>query len=1580
LALPVAGKNICIINGGTADSNNSLSIASTANQTAELRVTGGATYNIRSGYGWLQMFTSVNEARNLLSISGGSTINIGSAEIGRNYGGVGMSVVDVDGTGSTLNVTWGMNIPRAIQPAPAQLNVRNGGVANFNYPSGLIMNAAGTNDGILNIAGGTVNIYGDCTSTVATWISNGWLVANSVNYAYNAGTGYTTITGSAASLSWYGNVDTDWYNGKNLDPTCVPTRNNNFYWGLALPIADHNICIINGGTADSNDSLSIASTANQTAELRITGGATYNIRGGSGWLKMYISVNEARNLLSISGGSTINIGSAEIGRNYGGVGMSVVDVSGASTLNVTWGMNLPHATQPAPAQLNVRNGSVANFNYPSGLTMNAAGTNDGILNIAGGTVNIYGNCTSTVATWISNGWLVAYNGAGRVNYSYDSGTGYTVITSTAGRLAVVSWGDQVTEYCGTDEGFDTQGAIGRMMARFKGRGFTAIAWRAGFSDFEPNLLVVHTDAMEPTTRLALDKAETIGNFFNVLPYAKAAAEANGLEFWVWVPTVYSDGAPVSFPGQTGVFPFEMKWVADHPEQLTVSRSGAKHYGVREYAYSDGRANKVNEMKYIMQTWGIKNIIADMRTEAAQFQPPPDKADRFGFNQSIVDAMLSQYGINILTSPEFDVNSPLFSPTDPNVQKWHDLRGTYLTQFFRDLRSGMDTVDPNIKIATMIPGGDYIGPVLGNWRTDWRTWINEGIIDKLMLPVGLGGPIDSSGKGYLTDIHDSNTIFSMEVFREYANRSFYPEVRLLNGSGDWYHVATPPVGADGWQTWLYDDFDLAWYQRWQQWNQDIKDLGYIQYIKNDFDSWPVHSRGLGDNSWRIDLRCCPGLWSYIGDGNDTYPALQGVIKHGATGQAMRLTRDNSSNHPLTGEHWGQTDSVNANSPYFTTDNYMTDGTVTFEFWIYRPDNNGGVSAWVKGASNNVALYFQDGSPIYYLLNGSSWVASSVAWQLSTWQKCSIVVDIDNKRYSAYEGTNGENTICINISYPTTDYFKLLNFSPGGSNGSNTYIDDVLVKWVPATFYTPKYVNVYLQDDFETHAFDATIHNTDPNVGYAWLVSPSDQNSLFFTENSLSYGNGTKCLAVPKATSSAVVSSNDSNKLTLAAGNMITCDVDVFVESGKEAIFGLAKSSTDIAVASIYLDSARHVKVWSGSAWVDTGKTIVAGCWYHFQTTTDVSAGQYKVVYQQSGARPVVIGTYNWGSGTSAGNSVVFRISSSGTSSSVYYDNVEVRYGVQASSPNPVNGAMDVSITPTLSWTAGTGATSNDVYFGTNFSDVNTATHASTQFKGNQAGTSYAVGTLSMATTYYWRIDELGNGALVKGTVWSFTTIAAVPTFVAAGVVTSGTGAITPALPAGIATNDILLLFFETSNQAISVSNQNGGTWTEVANSPQGTGTAAGTTGARLTAFWSRYNGSQGAPTTSDSGNHQLGRMIAIRGAAASGNPWDITAGGVEAVSDASGSIPGATTTVDNCLIVTAIATSLPDLTSTARFSSWTSANLASITERTDNSVTAGNGGGLGVATGIKATAGAYGNTAVTLASSAYKGMMSIAIKP
>jgi hypothetical protein len=88
--------------------------------------------------------------------------------------------------------------------------------------------------------------------------------------------------------------------------------------------------------------------------------------------------------------------------------------------------------------------------------------------------------------------------------------------------------------------------------------------------------------------------------------------------------------------------------------------------------------------------------------------------------------------------------------------------------------------------------------------------------------------------------------------------------------------------------------------------------------------------------------------------------------------------------------------------------------------------------------------------------------------------------------------------------------------------------------------------------------------------------------------------------------------------------------------------------------------------------------------------------------------------------------------------------------QAASPIPANNTTGLNVTDFLSWTAGNNATSHNIYFGT----VSPGT-----FQGNQTRTTYDPGIMTGDTTYYWRIDEVGNGGTTIGTVWNFTTAVA-----------------------------------------------------------------------------------------------------------------------------------------------------------------------------------------------------------------------------
>jgi hypothetical protein len=223
-------------------------------------------------------------------------------------------------------------------------------------------------------------------------------------------------------------------------------------------------------------------------------------------------------------------------------------------------------------------------------------------------------------------------------------------------------------------------------------------------------------------------------------------------------------------------------------------------------------------------------------------------------------------------------------------------------------------------------------------------------------------------------------------------------------------------------------------------------------------------------------------------------------------------------------------------------------------------------------------------------------------------------------------------------------------------------------------------------------------------------------------------------------------------------------------------------------------------------------------------------------------------------------------------------------------------------------------------------------------------------------------------------------AAVPTYVASGAFAASTTVPTCAIPAGVNPFDILLLVVESENQAISLTTANG--FVEVTNSPQSAGTAATDPANRIAVYWKRAigNGNDANPVPADSGDHTSCQVHAFRGVIGSGNPWDVIAGGNDsAANDTTAVIPGATTTVANDLVVLIQGTS-NNATGTANCGAVTNADLTSITERTDNSNTAGLGGGHCLITGTKATAGAYTTSTLTMGATTFKGAMSIALQP
>lgn len=93
----------------------------------------------------------------------------------------------------------------------------------------------------------------------------------------------------------------------------------------------------------------------------------------------------------------------------------------------------------------------------------------------------------------------------------------------------------------------------------------------------------------------------------------------------------------------------------------------------------------------------------------------------------------------------------------------------------------------------------------------------------------------------------------------------------------------------------------------------------------------------------------------------------------------------------------------------------------------------------------------------------------------------------------------------------------------------------------------------------------------------------------------------------------------------------------------------------------------------------------------------------------------------------------------------------------SQPQPADDAENVSVETLLRWIAGVRSESHDVYFGTSESEVDAAdTTTPDIFLGNQDETEIDPGDLAADTQYFWRVDEVNDDGVTKGSVLSFRT--------------------------------------------------------------------------------------------------------------------------------------------------------------------------------------------------------------------------------
>ena len=845
--------------------------------------------------------------------------------------------------------------------------------------------------------------------------------------------------------------------------------------------------------------------------------------------------------------------------------------------------------------------------------------------------------------------------------------------------AIPSWGDMTLVYGpGTDPAMDSEPAMENMFRYWKGRGFSGVFLRSDLQQVEPFVRRNPREQMNPALALLWQDIDVQAKTHDYYKSAQQAADKTGFEFWAYHPHIFSNGAPEGVgedgPGRMVPWSYVDKYMYEHPETVVVDRKGHKYWMVPEYAYPGMRASKVSEFVYLAKTYGIKRFLLSLRSEVSQIMDNAAHADQYGFNKPVADDMKRLYDVDIMTDPRFDVDSPNFKLDDPMVQKWRDLRGTYFTQLLRDLRKGLSAVDPNIQIAITF-SGEFAGPPLGNWRMDWRTWVDEGLVDMLVTPVFFEASLDPDAdkKGYLTHARLGVGTVPLKTMHDTIAKSKHPEIKIIQTGGPYYQFTAPPAGADGWQTdvW-YSSYHKAWQQRWDQWMRDVKDFGAIKFLDQNFDTVSPRDFTGAAGSWGgvtydPKLRACPGGWWRLGDGASTRPFAQSVVKRGATGQAIQLTSGPDSS--LTGWHMAGPDRSTFSG---SVDSTITNGVATLDFWVQRKtaDSAFNVSLQGDGTERDMALRvapttgkisYSTGAAVG---GGYAWKETEYSVPVGSWQKLTMRVDIDRAVYSAFMGDSRPVTIGkdvpltipkerimdqigtnLRIKVPVFKQIKQVVFAPEGAAGSTLFLDDVSLNWKPTLYFAPRGTTVAFADDFEKRTLDADFGSKAVTAG--WKLPADAPSNGFFITNDTSYGAGVKAL---QSRGDAKIMAIPAKKLNLKAP--LNLDMDMFLLSSKTAynmipnptltaphrtVVGLADEKSGAWLAAVQGGDVNW-QIWDGNAWKDSGVRFDYDAWNHVQIALDGKGG-YKVVVQPVGQMPIFAGTAKTGAMPNASTPVL-----------------------------------------------------------------------------------------------------------------------------------------------------------------------------------------------------------------------------------------------------------------------------------------------------------------------------------------------------
>jgi hypothetical protein len=160
--------------------------------------------------------------------------------------------------------------------------------------------------------------------------------------------------------------------------------------------------------------------------------------------------------------------------------------------------------------------------------------------------------------------------------------------------------------------------------------------------------------------------------------------------------------------------WQSRFSRKHPEYTVADRKQKeRQWGVLCLAYPEVRQHLIGRYERLLMQGDFDGLFVCLRSQSK----PAAFADQFGFNDPIRNEYLDKYGVDIWVE-------------DFNLGNWRNLLGEYLTRFFIELKNMLRGV--NIHLSVGLPRGNILGPPLGNATLYWPTWVEEAIVDDIVI--------------------------------------------------------------------------------------------------------------------------------------------------------------------------------------------------------------------------------------------------------------------------------------------------------------------------------------------------------------------------------------------------------------------------------------------------------------------------------------------------------------------------------------------------------------------------------------------------------------------------------------------------------------------------------------------------------------------------------------------------------------------------------------------------------------------------------------------------------------------------------